>query len=45
VAGVTPAMAAWDKDRAVFVMVGDRAVIEPQLREKGFTSLAVVTPP
>jgi hypothetical protein len=27
------------------VLVGDRAVIEPQLREKGFTELRVVTPP
>jgi predicted Zn-dependent peptidase len=42
---VTPAMGAWAKERAVFVLVGDRAVIEPQLREKGFTELRVVTPP
>ncbi len=45
VEAVAPAMAAWKPDRAVFVLVGDRAVIEPQLREKGFTNLVVVTPP
>jgi zinc protease len=45
VEAVTPAMAAWNKDHAVFVLVGDRAVIEPQLRERGFTNLAVVSPP
>ncbi len=45
VEAVTPAMGAWAKERAVFVLVGDRTVIEPQLREKGFTNLKLVTPP
>lgn len=42
---VTAPMAAWNPDQAVFVLVGDRKVIEPKLREKGFTNLAVVSPP
>lgn len=42
---VTPAMGAWDPKMAVFVLVGDRKVIEPALRELSFTNLTVVVPP
>ncbi len=42
---VTSAMALYSRQHAVFVLVGDRALIEPKLREKGFVDLAVVTPP
>lgn len=42
---VTPAMAGWDQAKAVFVLVGDRKVIEPALRELSFTNLTVVEPP
>ncbi|GDX80146.1 hypothetical protein LBMAG42_19570 [Deltaproteobacteria bacterium] len=44
-AAVAPAMGAWDQAKAVFVLVGDRKVIEPALRELGFTNLTVVVPP
>jgi predicted Zn-dependent peptidase len=33
---VTAAMGAWDPAKAVLVLVGDRAAIEPKLKEKGF---------
>ncbi len=42
---VTPAMAAYDPARAVFVLVGDVSVIRPQLEAAGFTKLSVVLPP
>lgn len=42
---VTPAMGAWDQTKAVFVLVGDRKLIEPALRELAFTNLTVVVPP
>ena len=38
-------MGAWDQAKAVFVLVGDRKLIEPALRELGFTNLTVVVPP
>lgn len=41
---VFPAMAAWNADRAVFVLVGDRTLVEPALGAAGFTKLKVVTP-
>ncbi len=45
VTDVTAPMALWDRNHAVFVLVGDRKLIEPKLREKGFTNLSFVTPP
>ena len=41
---VSPAMAAWNQDQAVFVLVGDRKLIEPALLQAGFANLTVVTP-
>lgn len=39
---VAPAMATYDRARAVVVLVGDRKVIEAPLREAGFTELVVI---
>ncbi len=41
---VTGPLAAWNPDHAVFVLVGDQKVIEPKLREAGYTNLKVVSP-
>ncbi|MFZ5477538.1 MAG: M16 family metallopeptidase [Myxococcota bacterium] len=41
---VTAAMAPYDPAKAVLVLVGDRAVIEPKLKEKGFTALVAAQP-
>ena len=42
---VTAPMALWDRTHAVYVLVGDRKLIEPKLREQGFTELSFVVPP
>ncbi len=44
-ADVTPALAAFDRKKAVVVLVGDRAVIEPALRAAGYANIEVVTAP
>lgn len=42
---VAPAMANWDRSKSVFVLVGDRAKIEPALKEAGQTRIEIVSPP
>lgn len=44
-ATVTPAMGAYDISTALIVLVGDKAIIEPELKKAGFPQIVTVTPP
>ena len=45
VAGVKAAMGAYDISTGLVVLVGDKAIIEPELKKSGFTLITTVTPP